>query len=303
MVTIANDMKQHIIRELLAEGGNHRLAVFQAINETFIRHALEFLERATQHKAQWEDSSQSQTAGEGWYLDFLRASYSDMDEAEMIGAMPKKTIGNIYGGKSVAVVQGALQENVLHLIEAYDEARALHAEPSPAVLSVNGVEFSSAETVLLINSLAVKRQQISGGFWSAVGMGTERPLLQSLCALYELDEQYHRGGIEKDNRYQVDYMLHRSGVEYRCEVKLNGKGNPESVTSAIARDPRILFADFISEQNREKLDSSGIAWIDFSDQRGFRRFRDALLRFKIPHTDPPNLDRLDDILDEILPLP
>ena len=308
MVTLAYDMTRHIIQQLLSDGGNHRLAVFQAINETFIRYALDFLDRAAEHKAQWVDGQsvnvgEQESAAEQWYTDFLRDSFVDINEAEIIGAIPKKTIGNIYGGKGKAVVQRALIENVTHLVEGYEEARALRGGHAPISLEVDGVAFSAAETILLTNSLAVKRQQISGGFWSAVGNAVEKPLLIALCRLYNVDKQYHREGLSKDNRYQVDYMLHRSGVEYRCEVKLNGRGNPESVTGAIPRSPRIVFADYISAQNREKLDASDIKWVDFSEDAGFRRFGEALKMYGIPHQTPSNLDALDDILDTILPLP
>ena len=303
MVTLSNDMTRHVIRELLTDGGNHRLAVFQAINRTFIRYSLDFLQKATESKSQWVDSDIAEIAESDWYVEFLRSQFTDMDEAEIIGAIPKKTIENIYSGKRKALVRSALEANIEHLIEAFEEARALHGPSEVATVTVDGIEFTAAQSMLLMNSLAVKRQQINGGFWSAVGNAVEVPLLKSLCRLYEIDEQYHRGGLKKDNRHQVDYMLRRSGVEYRCEVKLNGRGNPESVTAAIARDPRIVLADHISEQNREKLNSADISWVDFSDNGGFFRFGIALEKFNIPHREAPDLSNLDNILDRILPLP
>lgn len=304
MATITTEMTRHIIRELLTDGGNHRLAVFQDINRQFLSYALDFLDRARKSKIRWEESQTDAHDNLGWYHAHLDEQTSDREELQIIGGMPSKTLANIYHGGSLDVVRGALHDNVQHLGDTLNELHALGRRGGEAVITyADGFEFTHEESILIINSLAVKRAQISGGNWSSVGMSVESPLLQCLCLLFDVDPRYHRGGVKKDNRYQVDYMLQRSGVEYRCEVKLNGRGNPESVTSAIARDPRILLADWVSKQNEEKLNASAIAWVNFSETLGYRRFGDVLDRYAIPHTTPDDLSRLDDILDRVLPLP
>ena len=127
--------------------------------------------------------------------------------------------------------------------------------------------------------------------------------MKTLCRLFQVEKRHYRSGVTHDGRYQVDFMLTKSGIEYRCEVKLNGRGNPESVTAAVGRDPRILVADWISEQNREKLSSSQVQWVDLSEPDGYQRFGDVLTTFDIDHQAPLNLGQLDEILDSLLPLP
>ncbi|MBQ3458196.1 MAG: CfrBI family restriction endonuclease, partial [Synergistaceae bacterium] len=51
------------------------------------------------------------------------------------------------------------------------------------------------------------------------------------------------------------------GKIYRVEVKLMGRGNPESADATIARDSDIFIADTLSEQNRAQLTSRGIAYL------------------------------------------
>ncbi len=299
MVTITNELARHIIRELLTDGGNHRRAVFEQTNRQFLQYALDFLRRAQRAKIHWEEQPQSSD----WYATFA-AQADSTGEVSIIGGVPTKTVFNIYGHTTRTVVLDAAQANVAYLGATLEELTALQSPPIDVAITLDdGFRFDRTESLLIVNSLAVKRQQISGGNWSSAGNAVEHPLMETLCHLYSLDEQNFRRGSKKDGRHQVDFMLQRSGVEYRCEVKLNGRGNPESVTGAIARDPRIVLADHISEQNREKLDSSSIRWVDFSDDSGFRRFSDALDAFHIPHSDPANLDRLDEILDTVLPLP
>ncbi len=304
MATITTEMQRHIIRELLSDGGNHRLAVFQQINRQFLDYALAFFDLARRSKVKWEETHEGDDEAAAWYKRFALEQASDRDDLQIVAGIPAKTVTNIYGGASQVTILNAAADNIQFLTDTLQELNALRkAGPAVRIAMGDGFEFTHSESLLIFNSLAVKRAQISGGNWSSVGMQVETPLLQTLCLLYGIDGRYHRKAMKKDSRYQVDYMLQRRGVEYRCEVKLNGRGNPESVTSAIARDPRILLADWISDQNREKLNASDIAWIDFSDQRGFRRFADVLDKFQIPHSEPQGLDRLDSILDQILPLP
>ena len=41
----------------------------------------------------------------------------------------------------------------------------------------------------------------------------------------------------------IDFYLLNKGKEYLCEVKLMGKGNPESADAIIARDTNVFVAD------------------------------------------------------------
>ena len=303
MVTISNEMKRHVIRELLTDGGNHREYVFQEINREFLRFAIEFLDRAGAAKLRWEDRVADQSGSGHWYLNEFTLTARTKSELGVIGGVPDKTVTNIYGSGTRETVAEAAATNLSHLLEEIETIGALR--PHDAAVSLvlpNGLTFDTEESLLLVNSLAVKRDQIRAGYWASVGNGAEEPLMRTLSTLYGLQDEQFRSGLKKDGRYQVDFLIQHSGVECPCEVKLNGRGNPESVTAAIARNPRILLADHISSQNREKLDSMSIAWVDFSEDGGFRGFGRALRKFGFTFVEPQDLSDLDRIFDRILPL-
>lgn len=297
MTKISPELVKQIIRELLTDGGNHRRLIFDEINREFLQYALSFLDQARQAKLHWEES----TAGsaDDWYFQEMVANARSTNDIGIIGGVPKKTVVNIYGSGRRENMLEAAAANIHNLKQTLEELNALRSPAVDASITLdNGFQFTPVESMLILNSLAVKRQQISGGNWSAVGHAVEVPLMQTLCRLYSIPEYQYRAGMEQDGKFQVDFNLFKEGVEYRCEVKLNGRGNPESVTAAIARDPRIILADHISQQNRSKLQSNSIKWVDFSEAGGYTRFGEALQAFNF-NPQPPAFSRLDHILEEV----
>lgn len=62
---------------------------------------------------------------------------------------------------------------------------------------------------------------------------------------------------------EVDYRLcSLDGKWYRVEVKLMGKGNPESADVLFARDTNILIADTMSEQNKNQCVELGVYYLE-----------------------------------------
>ena len=300
MATITAEGTRHIVRCLLEDGENHRVAIFQDINRQFLRYAMGFFDKAVKAKLKGEELSE-----DDWYFQEMVAKESDRSAASVHAGLPSKTIFNIYGAATKEIVLDAAKGNIDGLTTVLEELKAAHNPDFSLGLTTNhDVRFTTEESMLIINSLAVKRNQISAGNWAAVGNAAETPLMLTLCKLYHVPDQHFRATRGPDGKYQVDFMLMRQGVEYRCEIKLNGRGNPESVTGAIARDPRIVLADYISQQNRDKLESSKIQWVDFHEPHGYQRFGEALKAFNIESTPPDNLDQLEIILElEVIPLP
>ena len=91
---------------------------------------------------------------------------------------------------------------------------------------------------------------------------------------------------------EVDFYLIQGGSSYKCEVKLMGKGNPESADAVIARESQIFVADKLSDLNKRQLDDRGVHWVELRDANGFRKFGRVLEKLSIPFTDmvPANLD-------------
>lgn len=112
----------------------------------------------------------------------------------------------------------------------------------------------------------------------------------TLCKLYQVSENnYDASHFVKDKGKKVDreidFYLLNNGEEYLCEVKLMGKGNPESTDAIIARDTNVFVADTLSQQNKNQCNQLGINWVALRDENGFQRFKLALENLNIPHTD------------------
>ncbi|MDR0971072.1 MAG: CfrBI family restriction endonuclease, partial [Bacteroidales bacterium] len=169
------------------------------------------------------------------------------------------------------------------------------------------IDLNVSESLIVINTLAVKRAALRGGVWSTAGKSVEKYLMLTLCKLYKVDQKYYDASIfkkDKDKKVdrEVDFYLINQGQKYLCEVKLMGKGNPESADAIIARNTNIFVADTLSKQNKNQCDALGISWVALRDKEGYKRFKLALEKLKIPHIDYiGNLDEdIPNILNEII---
>ncbi|MBU0699695.1 CfrBI family restriction endonuclease, partial [bacterium] len=84
---------------------------------------------------------------------------------------------------------------------------------------------------------------------------------------------------------EIDFYLCNKENDYKCEVKLMGKGNPESADAVIARDSKVFVADKLSDTNKAQLDSLKIGWVELRNTNGYKRFKTVLDMLKIPYTD------------------
>jgi len=169
------------------------------------------------------------------------------------------------------------------------------------------VDLNVSESLIVINTLAVKRAALLGGLWSTAGKRVEKYLMLTLCKLYKVSDQYYnaehfvKNKLKKVDR-EIDFYLKNNHKQYKCEIKLMGQGNPECADAIIARNTDILLADTLSEQNKNQCEQLGIFWIACRDKEGFRRFKLGLEKFNIPFTDyNGNLDEdVPSILDELI---
>ena len=133
------------------------------------------------------------------------------------------------------------------------------------------VELSLTESLLVINALATKKIQIRGGAWSSIGKKVEKPLIDKLCEMAKvptsnIDNTHFKKDKSKEFDREVDYkLISKDGKVYRIEVKLMGKGNPESADATIARDSDIFIADTLSIQNCNQLKSRGVDYLVLKD--------------------------------------
>jgi len=97
---------------------------------------------------------------------------------------------------------------------------------------------------------------------------------------------------------EVDFYLIKDENYYRCEVKMMGRGNPESADAIFARESNVFVADKLSDLNKQQAEMLNVKWVELRDENGYKRFAKILKELKIPFTDfNGNLDKhLDQIL-------
>ncbi len=171
------------------------------------------------------------------------------------------------------------------------------------------VELNINESLIVINTLAVKRATLRGGLWSTAGKRVEKPLMQTLCMLFDIPKENYaihlKGAKSKkedklDFEREVDFYLISNGQNHKCEVKLMGKGNPESADAVIARNSKVFVADKLSDLNKTQLDRLGINWVELRSEEGYQRFEKVLQDLNIPYKKVS--DEIDKKLTEIFAL-
>ena len=291
-------MLHYVIRRLIENGEDHRLAVEELINRRFFEWAVDFLRQVTAAKRLSDD-----TGAADWYSSVFLAHGVEKENISAYGAIPIKMVSNVYRSTKYEVVVDAARRNHSAMQRTLEELAALQ-DVQQVGLSVRVGDAAAAltleESMVVLNALAVKRAHIRGSSWASLGTRAEVPLMETLCALFSVSKQYWRIGEPDDARHQVDFMLQRHGVQYRCEVKLMGRGNPEGFKAALVNDARLLVADRLSDQAITTLGKNKVAWVALGKPNGYRRFGDVLDSFNIPRKEPRSLTQLNDILDDVL---
>ena len=293
------DIVYNVIR-----GQDYRHIVVSMINDEFMRTAIAFFKKVVRAKLN------SKAITIDWYKEAFLSKDIPSDELATNAGLNMKTIRNVYKSGERSIVIDASNEHIDHL---YESIKALVQDNKDIDLTLTiklkgvSVDLNVSESLIVINTLAVKRAALRGGAWSTAGKSAEKNIMLALCRLYKVPEQYYNAEhFIKDRRKKVDrevdfYFKEGNADKYRCEVKLMGMGNPESADAIIARDSSLFVADTLSLQNKNQCDQRGICWVELRATDGYKRIKQALEKFNIPYTDySGNLD--DDlplILDEL----
>ncbi|MCR2040275.1 CfrBI family restriction endonuclease [Campylobacter helveticus] len=282
---------QSVVAKLL-QGDDYREEVINAINLEFLDFALDFF------KAILEAKMQDYALNLEWYkTHFINNVKLKPDEAAIYAGMNKKTISNIYGSATKEVVLNVANANIDYL-ESLLTSLGDSSDNIGITLKITykniAVELNLSESLLVINALATKKIALRGGAWSSIGKRVEKPLMLSLCEKCGVKQEFINAEVFSKNKAldfdrEVDFKLYNMDKtkEYRVEVKLMGKGNPESADAVIARDSHIFIADTLSEQNKKQLKALGIEFLELkNNERILLDFIDILERLQIPCKKP-----------------
>ncbi len=284
---------QALLRNLLTNSGTSD--VFVSANEAeFGRFCIEY----------FRDVARCKFSGEALvdnYDCYEESLIEDGDERIVFAPTKRRGLTNLVENPVVAKVPIAypeeLPEKLPHILE--NDNPNIEFKP---ILHRNGVSvgLSIHETLIVVNTLAAKHAEIRGGAWSGLGKRLELPLMLALAKMYQVPSSHYAGkGLTGENREVDFHFLSRSRDQFFCEVKLMGKGNPESADSTIARRSNIFIAQTLSDKNKSQLTNRGHHWVELGATDGYKRIYTVFTYLDIPCAEFTG--DLDSALDEIIP--
>lgn len=298
MLTITDAVIKKIVQRLI-KSQDYRIEIVSLINAEFLQYTVDFFRRIVEAKLK------NQAVTTDWYrAEFLNPSLPS-DELIINSGLNKKTISNMYNSARREIV---LEATIKHYEQLYETINSLVEQGSDTDITLTikfrgvSVDLNINESLIVINTLAVKRAELRGGAWSTAGKQVEKTLMLTLCKLYSVPEaHFELTGLTEAQREVDFYLISRQGKRFQCEVKLMGKGNPESADATIARESDVFIADKLSDLNKQQLNSRKIKWVELRSENGYRRFQEVLGELNVPSTDfKGNLDdRLEEIFSEI----
>ena len=293
-MTITEQVAKNIIKKLL-RGEDYRIEVVTLINTEFLQFAIDFFKKIVDAKLKNKNITVD------WYKkEFLNPNLPARDIAINSG-LNKKTIHNMFNSSTKEIIIDASNEHYDALYEAIKNlVDTEHDLELTLTIKFKGVsvDLNVGESLIVINTLAVKRAELRGGLWSTAGKRVEKPLMQTLCGLYGVPSKNYALKIKgkviegDDFEREIDFYLVEGKNQHKCEVKLMGRGNPESADAVIARDSKVFVADKLSDTNKKQLNSRNVEWVELRSDGGFKRFETVLDHLKIPHEKlPENIDK------------
>lgn len=290
-------LKEQVIKNIVCrviKSQDYRIEIVNLLNAEFLQFAIDFFKQVVDAKLN------SKNITIEWYKNTFLNESLHPDDIAINSGLNKKTISNMYRSATKQIVIEASNE---HFESLYNNIQTLVNNEQDIDFNLNikfkgiSVDLNVSESLIVINTLAVKRAALRGGYWSTAGKRAEKYLMLTLCKLYGVSEEYYNAEHFVKNKNlkvdrEIDFYLKNNGNKYKCEVKLMGQGNPESADAIIARDSDLLVADTLSQQNKDQCNERNICWVACRDNNGFKRIKLAFEKFGIPYTDyNGNLDK------------
>ncbi|MDR2824933.1 MAG: CfrBI family restriction endonuclease [Prevotellaceae bacterium] len=301
-MTLTDQIVKSIVTRVI-KSLDYRIEIVNLINAKFLQFAVDFFKKIALVKLDSKDITIE------WYKrEFLNENLP-ADDIAINSGLNKKTISNMYNTATKNIVIEAANEHFESLYSSIQSLVKMEKEIDLTLtIKMKGVsvDLNVSESLIVINTLAVKRAALRGGLWSTAGKSAEKYLMLTLCKLYQVpDTNYNASHFVKDKGKKVDreidFYLLNNGKKYLCEVKLMGKGNPESADAIFARKSDVFIADTLSQQNKNQAEELNVFWVALRDTNGYKRFGLALKQLGISYTDyNGDLDvDLPKILDEL----
>lgn len=279
-MTLTDKIVKDIIRKLI-KGEDYRIEIVTLIDAEFLQYAIEFFGKVVNAKLK------NKNINIDWYQKELLNPYLPKNDIAINSGLNMKTISNMYNTAKKEIVLEAATEHYAALYKAInslvESGNDINITLTIKLRQVS-IDLDLNESLIVINTLAVKRAALRGGLWSTAGKRVEKPLMKTLCMLFNVPTQHYDQNAIPSSLREVDFYLigQKPQDKYKCEVKLMGKGNPESADAAWARGSRIIIADKLSDKNKKQLNDSHIEWVELRNG-GFKRFQEILTHLSIAY--------------------
>ena len=202
-MTLTGIVIRNIIRKLLT-GQDYRSEIVTLLDAEFLQYVVDFFKRVACAKLDNTDMTID------WYKkEFLNSDSFSPEEIAIHSGLNKKTITNMYNSGRKQIV---LDASVEHYDALYDTINSLTEQDSIDVslrirFPDESVDLNINESLIVINTLAVKRSALRGGLWSTAGKQVEKPLMATLCALFQVPQKYYDQGNLPESQRESDFYL------------------------------------------------------------------------------------------------
>ena len=294
---LSDNALQDVLR-MIIKAEPYRKPVINEISDDFLEFTVRFFKDVAYAKLE------GMGIDEDWYKRYFLEGDFVPSQKLVYAGLNDKTVLNVFGSSSQKVILRAAPEyydELLHRVDALIDREFAQVRFALTIKYNDfSVELNLKESLIVINVLGAKHAEIRGAAWSRLGKRLEIPLMLTLARLYEVPRDNYAGkGLSAESR-DVDFQfLDKYGNSFRCEVKLVGKGNPESSDSPMARRSNIMVAHTLSSNNKRQLTDRGHHWIELRKAGGYKKAYEVLSYLKIPCVEFDG--DLDTALDEIIP--
>jgi len=189
-----------IIKKLL-NSQDYRIEVINLINAEFLDFCIKFFKEIVNAKLENKDINKD------WYLKYFLNKNLPKEKIAINSGLNMKTIENMYNTTKKEIVINASTKHFEELYSIIEELVTIEKEIDiQLTIKFNkiSIELNVSESLIVINTLAVKRAAIRGSLWSTVGKRVEKPLMLTLCKLFDVNEKYYQIYFKKNKTKKVD---------------------------------------------------------------------------------------------------
>jgi len=164
-MTLTDQVLKEVIRKLI-KGEDYRIEVVTLIDAAFLEYAIDFFKQIIEAKLK------NQNITIDWYKKEFLDEKLKSDDIAIHSGLNKKTITNMYKSARREIVIDASNQ---HYDVLYNAIKDLVDTDEELELTLTikfrgvSVDLNISESLIVINTLAVKRAALRGGFWATTG--------------------------------------------------------------------------------------------------------------------------------------